>query len=71
MKKTDAYILYSVNNAGLVIPFRKNYKKARFKRQLGRQNFWNFWHGFHKNECKQKDFKDASKVSHRVQMKKR
>jgi len=38
-------VLYIVTNNG-VVPIRKAYKKARFKRKMGR---YHDWHGFHKN----------------------
>jgi hypothetical protein len=44
-KKMNRIVLYTVIN-GCVVPIRKAYKKARFKRKMGRYQDWN---GFHKN----------------------
>lgn len=37
-------VLYTVTGYG-VVPVRKSYKKARFKRKMGR---YHDWHGFQK-----------------------
>ena len=39
-------VLYAVANNGWVVPKRKAYKKARFRRKMGR---YHDWHGFFKN----------------------
>ena len=38
-------VLYRVADNGWVVPIRKMYKKARFKKKMSR---YHDWHGFHK-----------------------
>lgn len=43
-------VLYSVTDNGWVVPTRKAYKKARYKRKMGR---YHDWHGYVKKGRKQ------------------
>jgi len=40
-------VLFIVADNGWVVPFRKSYRKARYKRKMSR---YHDWHGFHKHE---------------------
>ena len=42
-------VLYTIADNGWVVPIRKAYKKARFKRKMAR---YHDWYGFHKNVLK-------------------
>ena len=40
-------VLYIVADNGWCVPYRKAYRKARYRKKMGR---YHNWHGFHKNE---------------------
>lgn len=45
-------VLYRVNSAGWVVPIKKSYRKARYRRYMGR---YHDVHEFHKKKAVKRD----------------